>query len=136
MLKEGQGSEEGAGEGSTGSPADRRRTRRRRLPFGRGAVLETTRSSHVVAVVDLSEGGAYVATRAPFTPGHAVTLRILLTVGHELSLPAEVVRVCSRREPGPDAYPPGVAIRFLDLEPRVATRLARFVEDGRKRQKS
>jgi hypothetical protein len=75
-----------------------------------------------------------VATRTPVAPGQSVTLRILLSVGQELCLPAEVIRVCSRRE-GPDAYPPGVALRFIDVDPRVATRLAHFVEEGRKRQK-
>ena len=45
---------------------------------------------------------------------------------------AEVVRVATRRE-GPDAYPPGIAIRFLEMEAGLRARLARFVEEGRRR---
>src|SRR5260221_647450 len=56
----------------TGSPADRRQARRRQLPFGRGAILLTASSSHVVAVVDLSEGGAYLACRAAVVPGQPI----------------------------------------------------------------
>lgn len=116
----------------TGSPADRRQAGRRQLPFGRGAVLVTATSSHVVAVVDLSEGGAYVACRTAVVPGQAITLKLLLTLGGELALPAEVVRVVTRRE-GPDAYPPGIAIRFRDLDAGIRARLALFVEEGRRR---
>jgi len=120
----------------SGSPADRRRTRRRRLPFGRGAVLEFTGSSHVVAVVDLSIGGAYLSTRAPIAPGQSMQLRLMPVGGTELRLPCEAVRVITRRETGPDAYPPGVAIRFLDLAADVKERLGMFVEEGRRRAAS
>ena len=94
----------------------------------------TARSSHVVAVVDLSEGGAYVASRAAVSPGEPITLKLLLSPGGELALPAEVVRVATRRE-GPDAYPPGIAIRFRELDAAVRARLALFVEEGRRRSK-
>jgi hypothetical protein len=119
----------------TGSPADRRQAGRRQLPFGRGAVLVTATSSHVVAVVDLSEGGAYIACRTAVVPGQPITLKLLLSLGGELALPAEVVRVATRRE-GPDAYPPGIAIRFRDLEAGIRARLALFVEEGRRRAAS
>ena len=118
------------GEGS-GSPEDRRRGRRRRLPFGRGAILESAVSNHVVAVVDLSVGGAYLATRAEVFPGQSLSLKLLLGGGGALNLPCEVVRVCPRRE-GPDSYPPGVAVRFGELPTTVRERLVVFVEERRR----
>ena len=135
MLKPGRSIAmvESSSEG-TGSPADRRKAGRRQLPFGRGAILVTASSSHVVAVVDLSEGGAYVASRAAVSPGEPITLKLLLSPGGELALPAEVVRVATRRE-GPDAYPPGIAIRFRELDAAVRARLALFVEEGRRRSR-
>jgi hypothetical protein len=92
----------------------------------------TAHSSHIVGLVDLSEGGAYVASRAPVAPGQQIALKLLLTLGVAVVLPAEVVRVATRRE-GPDAYPPGIAIRFLKMDAGLRARLARFVEEGRRR---
>jgi hypothetical protein len=122
-----------AASGASGSPEDRRRGRRRRLPFGRGAVLESTVSSHVVAVVDLSVGGAYLATRATVFPGQSLTLRLVLIGGGELRIPCEVVRVCPRGE-APDGFPPGVAIHFQELQAAVRDRLLVFVEEGRRKR--
>jgi hypothetical protein len=67
-------------------------------------------------------------------PGQPITLRLLLSPGGELALHAEVVRVATRRE-GPDAYPPGIAMRFVELDPAIRARLALFVEEGRRRAK-
>ena len=120
---------------ASGSPEDRRRGRRRRLPFGRGAILESAVSNHVVAVVDLSVGGAYLATRAVVFPGQTLTLKLLLGGAGEIKVPCEVVRVCPRRE-GPDSYPPGVAVRFVELEATVRERLAVYVEEKRRQARS
>ena len=92
----------------------------------------TAHSSHIVGLVDLSEGGAYLASRAPVLPGQRIALKLLLTLEVAVVLPAEVVRVATRRE-GPDSYPPGIAIRFLEMEPGLRAALARFVEAGRRR---
>lgn len=91
----------------------------------------TAQASHIVGLVDLSEGGAYVASRAPIQPGQRIALKLLLTLGASVVLPAEVVRVATRRE-GPDAYPPGIAIRFLEMEAGLRERLASFVKAGRR----
>jgi c-di-GMP-binding flagellar brake protein YcgR len=91
----------------------------------------TAHSSHIVGLVDLSEGGAYVASRASVLPGQRIALKLLLTLGVAVVLPAEVVRVATRRQ-GPDAYPPGIAIRFLEMEAGLRERLARFVKAGRR----
>lgn len=133
LSDDGPDADTAGGNGGSGSPEDRRRGRRRRLPFGRGAVLDSTISSHVVAVVDLSIGGAYLATRATVFPGQSLTLRLVLVGGGELRLPCEVVRVCPRGE-GPDGFPPGVAIRFQELPSAVRDRLMVFVEEGRRKR--
>ena len=125
-----EGGDGGAAIEGPGSPPDRRGGKRRRLPFGRGAVLESVVSSHVVAVVDLSLGGAYLSTRASVFPGQSLSLKLFLDGGSELRLPCEVIRVCPHRQ-GPDAYPPGVAVRFRELPPADRERLGTFVERGR-----
>jgi hypothetical protein len=136
LHDEGPGSRADGGTGEAArSPEDRRRGRRRRLPFGRGAILESAVSNHVVAVVDLSVGGAYLATRAVVFPGQSLSLKLLLGGGGEIKLPCEVVRVCPRRE-GPDSYPPGVAVRFVEVEATVRERLAVFVEEKRRQARS
>ena len=44
---------------------DRRRVRRRTLPFLRSAVLELPEQSHIVVLADLSVEGAFLTTRVP-----------------------------------------------------------------------
>lgn len=111
------------------SPRERRRSRRRRLPFRRGAILESAVCDHLVAVMDLSVNGAYLATRASVFPGQTLSLKLMLVLGGVLRLACEVVRVCPHRA-GPDAYPPGVAVRFLDVPPAAQKRLGAFVGEG------
>ena len=135
LQDEGSGSRADSGTDGTGSPSDRRRGHRRRLPFGRGAILESAVSNHVVAVVDLSVGGAYLATRAVVFPGQSLTLRLMLVGGGEIKVPCEVVRVCPRRE-GPDSYPPGVAVHFVELPAAIRERLTAFVEEKRRQARS
>ena len=73
---------------------ERRRALRRKLPFGRGAVLVVGDRAHIVGLADVSVTGAYLTTRAPVSKGETHLLRLLLlpdTV--ELEVRAEVVRV-------------------------------------------
>ena len=77
-----------------GSGAERRRAFRRKLPFGRGAVLMVGDRSHIVGVADVSVTGAYLTTRAPVAAGEAHVLKLLLLPARvEFALPAEIVRV-------------------------------------------
>jgi hypothetical protein len=110
---------------STG--AERRRAFRRRLPFGRGAVLVVGERAHIVAVADVSITGAYLTSRAPVAAGETHLLRLLLLPTRvELELPAEVVRVSLAEHESPD-HPRGVAVRFRDLDERSRELLQSFV---------
>lgn len=112
------------------SGAERRRATRRKLPFGRGAVLMIGDRAHIVGVADLSVTGAYLSTRAPVVVGDTHQLRLMLlpdTV--ELELKAEIVRVAQVVLESPD-HPRGVAVRFVDLNERATTQLGAFIARG------
>jgi hypothetical protein len=109
---------------------ERRRAFRRRLPFGRGAVLMIGGRAHIVGLADVSVTGAYLTTRAPVSVGDAHLLRLLLlpdTV--EVELPVEIVRVAQADVESPD-HPRGVAVRFLELNERAARQLRGFIARG------
>jgi len=106
---------------------ERRRAFRRKLPFGRGAVLVVGGRAHIVGVADLSVTGAYLSTRAPVSVGDTHMLRLLLlpdTV--EVELQAEIVRVAQVDGESPD-HPRGVAVRFLGPGERAMGRLRTFI---------
>ncbi|HSD28979.1 MAG TPA: PilZ domain-containing protein [Vicinamibacteria bacterium] len=118
----------GAGDGS---PAERRRAFRRRLPFGRGAVLSVAGRAHIVGLADASVTGAYLTARVPVAAGETHLLKLLLLparreVALEVALKVEVVRVSLADPESPDP-PRGVAVRFLDLDERSRDLLQAFV---------
>lgn len=109
---------------------ERRRAFRRRLPFGRGAVLMIGGRAHIVGLADVSVTGAYLTTRAPVSVGDAHLLRLLLlpdTV--EVELPVEIVRIAQADVESPD-HPRGVAVRFLELNEKAARQLRGFIARG------
>jgi hypothetical protein len=107
--------------------SERRRNPRRKLPFGRSAVLRIGQRDHVVALVDVSRGGACVATRTPIPEGAPLLLKVLLpSQGIELRMPCELVRII----PHHYGRQPGVALRFEALGADVLRRLDQFVESG------
>lgn len=113
------------------SGAERRRAFRRRLPFGRGAVLAVGDRAHIVGLADVSVTGAYLSTRAPVSVGDTHRLRLLLlpdTV--ELELQVEIVRIAQVELESPD-HPRGVAVRFLDEDEKIMTQLRAFIARGR-----
>ena len=106
---------------------ERRRALRRKLPFGRGAVLVVGDRVHIVGLADVSITGAYLSTRAPVSVGDTHLLRLLLlpdTV--EVELQAEIVRIAQVDVESPD-HPRGVAVRFLEPNQKAITRLQAFV---------
>jgi len=106
---------------------DRRRARRRSLPFVRSAVLEVSGRKHVVAVADLSPEGAFLTSTAQIEPGTALVLRMVLPRdGREVALPCRAVR-SDRPAPGQKA---GVAVRFVNLEAAVIRRIEEFSMEG------
>ena len=109
------------------SGVERRRALRRKLPFGRGAVLMVGERAHIVGVADVSVTGAYLSTRAPVTVGETHMLRLMLlpdTV--EVELQAEIVRVAQVELESPD-HPRGVAVRFLEPTEKVVAQLQAFI---------
>jgi hypothetical protein len=114
----------------TGS--ERRRAYRRRLPFGRGAVLVVGGRSHIVGLADLSVTGAYLRTGASIGVGETHVLRLLLLPDRgEFELRSEVVRV-TQDQPESADHSRGVAVRFVGLDEDTAARLAVYI--GRRRR--
>ena len=98
------------------SGEERRRAFRRKLPFGRGAVLVVGERSHIVGLADVSVTGAYLMTRAPVTAGETHALHILSAPTRaKLALKVEIVRVSLADHESPN-HPRGVAVRFVDLD--------------------
>ncbi len=109
------------------SGGERRRAHRRRLPFGRGAVLSVRNRAHIVGLADISVTGAYLAARVPVAAGETHLLKVLFLPSHvELALRVEVVRIALADPESPN-HPRGVAVRFLDVDERSRDLLQSFV---------
>src|SRR5262249_17794459 len=67
--------------GSSGGGTMPRRSERRKLPFGRGGVLRVDGRNHIVGIVDVSVGGAYLATRTTVAPSRTLCLKLRLPSG-------------------------------------------------------
>jgi hypothetical protein len=108
--------------------SERRRSRRRSLPFVRSAVLEVAGRRHVVAVADLSPEGAFLGTGTSVEPGTALVLRVILPRdGREVALPCRAVRRVARAE---SAQKAGIAVRFVGLDAGVIRRIEEFSMEG------
>ena len=110
--------------------SDRRRGRRRSIPYVRSAVLMVDGRSHIVALQDLGPEGAFLATRVVVKPQHRLVLKLVLPrSGHEVSLPCELVwrnasfdATIGRRA--------GVAVRFRNLTEEILRRTEEFATQG------
>jgi hypothetical protein len=115
------GDDLGAGRATPG------RAFRKRLPFGRGAVLVVGDRSHIVGIADLSVTGAYLRMRLPVRVGDEHILKLFLLVERaELRLRARVVRVSVDRDESHD-HPRGVAVQFVDPSPGALACLESYV---------
>jgi hypothetical protein len=132
MLRDDDGSTAGAGEEVVidDSGAERRRAFRRKLPFGRGAVLLVGERTHIVGLADVSATGAYLMTRAPVAAGEVHVLRILSASTRVLfALKAQIVRV-SLADHESLGHPRGVAVRFVDVDESARRLLEDFIARG------
>ncbi|MDP7111944.1 MAG: PilZ domain-containing protein [Myxococcota bacterium] len=78
---------------------------------------------------DISEGGIFVATSAPFELGEKVTVNLML--GKQLGqVPVRCV-VCWIRPDTGGGLPPGMGLRFIDLDGDAAEQVRKYVESGR-----
>ena len=106
---------------------------RRRMPFGRGAVLVIGGRTHVVGVADVSVSGAYLTTRAEVAAGESHVLRLLLLPDTtEVELRVEIVRVVQGEHESP-GHPRGVAVRFVETQDEVTRKLLAFIRHARTR---
>ena len=110
--------------------AERRRSRRRQLPFLRSAVLEVEGRSHIVAVADLGPDGAFLSTKVEVRPETLARLRVVIPRdGREAVLPCRVVWRSDRFD-AQSGRPAGVAVRFEELTEPVARRIQEFAAQG------
>lgn len=109
---------------------ERRRSRRRRMPFVRSGILEVGARSHIVAVTDLSAEGAFLSTRVEPEPRQAVVLRLVVPRdGRVVALPCRVVRHNPRFDAA-SGLPAGLAVRFKGLDADTARRIGEFAAEG------
>jgi len=109
---------------------ERRRVRRRTIPFLRGGVLQIGERSHIVTIVDLSPEGAYLASRVQVAPGRDVRLKTVLPrSGQQVTIPGEVIWRSSRFDPA-TGRPAGLAVRFLDKDEKVRRHLEMLSDEG------
>jgi hypothetical protein len=109
------------------------RARRRKLPFGRAAVLSVDGRDHIVGLADVSATGAFLITKVPFPIGQEVVVKVVPIPGRrEISLPARIVRVTQTGEESPQ-HPRGGAVQFGGLEQRTREVLEDFVNHAPKR---
>ena len=109
---------------------ERRRGRRRRMPFVRSAVLEVEGRAHVVALVDLGREGAYLSTKAGFRAGSPALLKLVPPRhGQEVTISCEIVRGTERSDTA-SGRPGGVAVRFNELEVPVLRMIEEFAHQG------
>ena len=108
--------------------SERRRTRRRSLPFVRSAILEVGRSSHIVAVADLSPEGAFLITRVTVDRDQPLVLRFVVPRdGRVVAVPCQFVR---QAEASGTGRPPGIAVRLKGLNAAAIHRIEEFAMEG------
>jgi Tfp pilus assembly protein PilZ len=109
---------------------ERRRGRRRSIPYVRSAVLEVAGRSHIVAVLDLGVDGAFLQTQAKAEVGERLLLRVVLPRhGRQEPLPCQVVWRSEQLDVQ-SGRPAGVAVRFTGLDAGALRRIEEFAAFG------
>lgn len=111
---------------------ERRRSRRRSLPFIRSVVLEVGADSHIVILTDLSTEGAFLTTHAPFPIPKGKPLRVRMVIprdSREAVIPCELVWTNERFD-ATTGRPTGMAVRFLEVEAELHRRVEEFAAEG------
>jgi hypothetical protein len=110
--------------------SERRRTRRRRLPFVRSAILSAGERNHLVILTDLSPEGAFLATRVAVEATQEATLRLVVPRdGRVIALPCHVVRQSEAFDPA-TGLPAGMAVKFHGLDGAAIRRIEEFAMEG------
>lgn len=109
---------------------DRRRGRRRSIPFVRSAVLEAGGRNHIVALTDLGPEGAFLTTRISLDASLPLKLKLVLPRdGREVSIPCKIVWRTDRFDAA-TGRPAGIAVRFLGLDASIVRRVEEFSMEG------
>ena len=111
---------------------ERRKSRRRSLPFVRSAVLEVGASSHIVILTDLSAEGAFLTTHVPFEIPADAPLRLRLVIPRDSRralIPCELVWRNERFDIT-TGRPTGMAVRFLEVDAEMYRRVEEFAVEG------
>ena len=111
---------------------ERRRSKRRSLPFVRSAVLEVGSQSHIVILTDLSTEGAFLTTRVPFEIPKDTPLRLRMVIprdSRKAVIPCELVWRNERYDAA-TGRPSGMAVRFLELGAEMYRRVEEFSREG------
>jgi hypothetical protein len=114
---------------------ERRRTRRRSLPFLRSAVLECDGRPHIVLLSDLSAEGAFLTTRAPIdiplptAPRQLFLKMVIPRDSREVRVPCELVWRSDRFDAA-TGRPSGLAVRFLEVAPEAQRAVEEFALEG------
>jgi len=80
---------------------------------------------------NISEGGIFIATHAPFDMGEKVDLTFALARGKAGKKTYTVT--CEVRWIRPDTgggLPPGMGLKFLDLDPQVSAEIQHYIDRG------
>lgn len=131
MLRDDSAVETVAGNDTDAGGSERRRAYRKKLPFGRGAVLVVGERAHIVGIADLSVTGAYLRMRLALNVGDEHVLKLLLMPKRtELCLRVRVVRVSLDQDES-HQHTRGVAVHFVDPDAQARARLQAFVGQER-----
>jgi len=114
---------------------ERRRARRRSLPFVRSAILSCGNTAHIVILNDLSREGAFLTTRMPNglpEPQPGVPLRLRMVVprhSREVAVPCELVWRNEHFDAA-TGRPSGMAVRFLEVPSELQQHIEEFAAEG------
>ena len=115
--------------------SERRRSRRRSLPFVRSAVLSFGTEAHIMLLTDLGSEGAFLTTRMPEGVPHPpanekVKLRMVVPRNsREVQVPCEVVWRSDRFD-ATSGRPSGMAVRFLEIDADTQRLIDEFAQEG------
>ena len=109
-------------------PDERRETRRKRVSVNVG--MRTEHGFWNGFAENISEGGIFIATHAPFDIGEKVDLSFALAKKGGKKVFSVACEVRWIRPDSGGGLPPGMGLKFLDLAPGVSAEIQEHIERG------
>jgi uncharacterized protein (TIGR02266 family) len=101
-----------------------------RFDLGVTASLKSSEGSCPVLAKNIGVGGVFVATESLRSVGDRLALTFALPgVDKPISIKTEVRWIREKASAGPGDYPPGMGLRFIDLDIRSAVAVRTFLRD-------